>query len=120
MSAEPYRRDRYQLMGDGYQMATACELCQSTKKLVIDHIIPLSRGGTNDLDNLRTLCASCNAKEAQRHRTKPDDHKRVKRGYALRESLILRCKFLALKRRKLLYEVMETALEEYLEREEDK
>lgn len=52
--------------------------------------------------------------------TENEEDKRVKRGYALRESLILRCKFLALKRRKLLYEVMEAALEEYLEREEDK
>lgn len=54
------RKDRYQLTKAGYQMADACELCQSTKNLVIDHIIPLSQGGTNELDNLRTLCASCN------------------------------------------------------------
>jgi 5-methylcytosine-specific restriction endonuclease McrA len=27
----------------------------------IDHRVPLSRGGTNELDNLRTLCRRCHA-----------------------------------------------------------
>ena len=120
MSAAPYRRDRYQLIEDGYQMAAACELCEGTKNLVIDHRIPLSQGGTNDLDNLRTLCASCNAKEAWRYRTKPDDHVRTKRGYALREDLVKACKLYAVEHDRLLYEVMEEALEQYLERQKEK
>ena len=29
----------------------------------IDHIVPLARGGTNDLVNLQLLCAECNQKK---------------------------------------------------------
>lgn len=65
------RKDCYQLRKIGYQMAEACELCQRTDNLVIDHIIPLAQGGSNELDNLRTLCQSCNAKEAWRYREQP-------------------------------------------------
>lgn len=40
-----------------------CQLCGAGPDeavLQIDHIVPRSRGGTNDLDNLQVLCATCN------------------------------------------------------------
>lgn len=40
-----------------------CVECGATNKqspLQVDHIIPLSKGGTDELDNLRTLCNTCN------------------------------------------------------------
>lgn len=40
-----------------------CALCGATKKetpLDVDHIIPRSRGGKNELANLQVLCAKCN------------------------------------------------------------
>jgi 5-methylcytosine-specific restriction endonuclease McrA len=52
-------------------MASECALCQSTDNLVIDYIIALSQGGSNDLDNLRTLCASCNTKQGWQNRERP-------------------------------------------------
>jgi hypothetical protein len=48
-----------------------------------------------------------------------NEPERKKRGYALREDLIDRCKHLAITRKKTLYEVMEAALEMYLAQEED-
>ena len=40
-----------------------CAICGKPvkfKKMTIDHITPLSRGGTNNYDNLQLACLSCN------------------------------------------------------------
>ena len=44
---------------DGYE----CLVCRAREGLEVDHIVPLARGGTNDLDNLQTLCGRCNRKK---------------------------------------------------------
>lgn len=38
-----------------------CSWCGTTADLTVDHIVPLVLGGTNELDNLRVLCRSCNS-----------------------------------------------------------
>jgi 5-methylcytosine-specific restriction endonuclease McrA len=37
-----------------------CNYCNSTESLTIDHIQPLNKGGTNEIDNLQILCNICN------------------------------------------------------------
>lgn len=37
-----------------------CLKCGTSDKLTVDHIIPVSRGGTNQEHNLQTLCEPCN------------------------------------------------------------
>ena len=37
-----------------------CSYCGSTYDLTIDHIIPVAKGGTSIIENLRTLCGHCN------------------------------------------------------------
>ncbi|MBD2253686.1 HNH endonuclease [Nostoc parmelioides] len=43
-----------------------CQSCGKTgleTDLTIDHIIPLARGGQNDMSNLHTLCFECNRRK---------------------------------------------------------
>ena len=40
--------------------------CKEVENLTIDHIIPMSRGGSDDLDNLRFLCLSHNSSRRDR------------------------------------------------------
>ncbi|MCW6035593.1 HNH endonuclease [Spirulina subsalsa FACHB-351] len=40
-----------------------CRSCGSTQNLEVDHIIPLAKGGTNDLSNLQALCRPCNRRK---------------------------------------------------------
>jgi hypothetical protein len=43
-----------------------CLECGATEDLTIDHIVPRSKGGTHDDDNLRTLCRRCNSAKNNR------------------------------------------------------
>lgn len=56
---EVFERDNYQ-----------CQVCGATigdgVKLHIDHIVPVSKGGTDDIDNLQVLCDKCNLSKSNR------------------------------------------------------
>jgi 5-methylcytosine-specific restriction enzyme A len=43
-----------------------CDASDPKLALQIDHIIPLAKGGTNDLSNLQVLCQPCNSQKSDR------------------------------------------------------
>jgi 5-methylcytosine-specific restriction endonuclease McrA len=50
---------------DGY----ICYLCKrqiGKRELVLDHVIPLARGGPHSEDNLRVACRFCNARKGDK------------------------------------------------------
>lgn len=47
---------------DGYQ----CLHCGTTENLSLDHIHPWSLGGSDDPENLQTLCRPCNSRKGAR------------------------------------------------------
>ena len=71
--AEWFRRRRNMKRSNGgtyeldeWQMLVAmtkgkCLCCGKKRKLELDHVKPVSKGGTSNLDNLQPLCRSCNA-----------------------------------------------------------
>ena len=53
---EVFSRDKY-----------TCQYCErETKELTLDHVIPRSRGGEHDWENVVSCCFSCNRRKAGR------------------------------------------------------
>jgi len=43
-----------------------CEYCASNEFLEFDHIVPVSRGGSNTYRNIQLLCQTCNRRKGSR------------------------------------------------------
>ena len=61
MQAKPSRNAIY--IRDNHK----CQYCGSTRKLTIDHVIPKSKGGSDDWENLVVACSSCNIKKSDKN-----------------------------------------------------
>ena len=69
LMANILRRNRAKIR----KMQRYCVWCgsagTSNNKLQVDHIIPISRNGTHDLENLRILCQNCHkSRQGKAHR----------------------------------------------------
>ena len=49
--------------------SNACVACGAKEPLEIDHIVPVSKGGKSEIDNLQVLCRSCNRKKRVRSKS---------------------------------------------------
>ena len=55
-----------QMIEAGQRYVCSCEGCAQDTSLTVDHIIPLSRGGSDDVSNLRFLCQPHNSQKRDR------------------------------------------------------
>lgn len=55
--------ERKSILKSSYGICAHCGKKLTTKTMTVEHIIPISRGGTNDMENLTALCKECNKKK---------------------------------------------------------
>jgi 5-methylcytosine-specific restriction endonuclease McrA len=58
----PYKEWGAMLDRCGY----ACAICGKVGKVAIDHIVPISKGGDHNIENLQPLCQSCNSRKSNK------------------------------------------------------
>lgn len=58
----PKKRRQRVYARDGHR----CVKCGRTDRLTLDHIVPISKGGTNAEVNLQTMCEPCNGRKGSR------------------------------------------------------
>lgn len=72
----------YEVFKRAGRRCEACGILDKDKALQVDHILPRSKGGQDDISNLQALCYSCNAQKRDRDDT---DFRAIEASYADRE-----------------------------------
>lgn len=62
--------------------SSSCVYCGSKKRISVDHVIPISRGGTHGIGNLVSACLSCNTSKGAKTIT---EWKKAKRNLGTKQ-----------------------------------
>lgn len=70
-----FTADQWRAIVNHYCPDGRCLCCGEHKKLTQDHVVPLSRGGSNSIDNIQPICQPCNSSKCNLRTTdyRPDD-----------------------------------------------
>ena len=79
---------RYEVLKRAKYRCELCGISANIKALEVDHIMPRSRGGSDDISNFQALCFSCNAMKRDRDDT---DFRGARESYEHREKGCLFC-----------------------------
>jgi diadenosine tetraphosphate (Ap4A) HIT family hydrolase len=79
---------RYEILKRAKGRCEACGISNEERALQVDHIIPRTKGGSNDLANLQALCSACNAQKLDRDMT---DFHHAHKSYQHRDPQCLFC-----------------------------
>ncbi len=60
-----FTAEEWEELCDKYENKCLC--CGKKKKLTADHVVPLSKGGTSNIDNIQPLCGTCNSRKGNRN-----------------------------------------------------
>ena len=61
IESDPVPTDiRYKVLAAAKGRCTLCGATSAERRIEVDHIVPRSRGGSNDISNLQALCDVCN------------------------------------------------------------
>jgi 5-methylcytosine-specific restriction endonuclease McrA len=65
MNSRKKRQVRQRIASDRRARCTN-PYCNKVERLTIDHVVPLSQGGTDNIHNLQLLCRACNTAKGDR------------------------------------------------------
>jgi diadenosine tetraphosphate (Ap4A) HIT family hydrolase len=61
--------DRFKVLKESGGRCALCGITKDDSPIDVDHIIPRSRGGSNDITNLQALCSKCNRSKRDKDST---------------------------------------------------
>jgi len=71
IESDPVPSDiRYRVLSAAKGRCALCGATSQERRIEVDHVIPRSKGGSNDLSNLQALCGECNRGKSNKDSTR--------------------------------------------------